>query len=50
MTKYALGKNPNSYDGYWAGAAAEYVVYSRQLDSSEETAIVNYLKTKWGIA
>jgi hypothetical protein len=49
-TKYTLGKNTNNSDGYLVGSEAEVIAYTRQLSTSEENSVVQYLKSKWGVS
>lgn len=43
--------DPNSIPGMdlWLDASYELIMYDTVLDSADTLAVINYLKTKWGI-
>jgi len=48
MTRYCMGRSTNGSDGNWAGQVSEVIAFPRSLNSTEETAVSNYLNVKWG--
>ena len=45
----AIGAS-NTYGGGFDGTVYEFLVYSVRLSDANNTAVIDYLKTKWGIA